>query len=178
MADGMALAEEAVAVGTGGAGPGLAALRETLSTLARVRRDLAARRAEARMLQVRVDSLPEAQALQEAHRALRDAEVAEGALLRAARDCAMAAFRATGDKQPVPGVQIKVFQKTTYPDMGRLLDWCLMNAPTYVGVDTQGFGKVAEEMRERGAPVEIGLEPRATVATNLEHYLEDADGQA
>lgn len=90
----------------------------------------------------------------------------EGAL----REAALTAYRLTGDKNPAPGVSIKLFTKLDYI-ASAALQWCKVHASALVKevLDTKSFEKIAESLP--GAPVEVSEEPRVYVAADLSKVL-------
>lgn len=82
------------------------------------------------------------------------------------REAALAAYRITGDKNPVPGVSIVLFDKLDYiQDMGlqRLKQHAAMLVEE--ALDVKGIEKVPV------APVEVSKEPRVFIADDLNLVL-------
>ena len=80
------------------------------------------------------------------------------------RTQAVAVFRATNSKEPVPGITIKIFTVLKY-DKAVAEEWARVNAPAVFKFDAKTFEKVAPAM---GGPVEAIQEPRAQIASKLE----------
>ena len=80
------------------------------------------------------------------------------------RTQAVAVFRATSSKEPVPGVVIKIFPTLQY-NKAKAEEWARVHAPAVFKFDSKSFEKVAVEL---GAPVKVVQEPRAQIASKLE----------
>ena len=80
------------------------------------------------------------------------------------RTQAVAVFRATNSKEPVPGITIKIFTVLKY-DKAVAEEWARINAPAVFKFDAKTFEKVAPAMN---GPVEAIQEPRAQIASKLE----------
>ena len=80
------------------------------------------------------------------------------------RTQAVAVFRATNSKEPVPGIVIKIFTVLKY-DKAVAEEWARVHAPAVFKFDAKAFEKVAVAL---SAPVEVIQEPRAQIATKLE----------
>jgi hypothetical protein len=80
------------------------------------------------------------------------------------RTQAVAVFRATNSKEPVPGIIIKLFTVLKY-DKAVAEEWARVHAPAVFKFDAKAFEKVAVTL---GAPVEAVEEPRAQIASKLE----------
>jgi hypothetical protein len=77
---------------------------------------------------------------------------------------AVAVFRATSSKEPVPGIVIKLFTVLKY-DKAVAEEWARINAPAVFKFDAKTVEKVAPAMN---GPVEAIQEPRAQIASKLE----------
>jgi hypothetical protein len=80
------------------------------------------------------------------------------------RTQAVAVFRSTNSKEPVPGITIKIFTVLKY-DKAVAEEWARVHAPAVFKFDAKAFEKVAVTL---GAPVEAVEEPRAQIASKLE----------
>jgi hypothetical protein len=94
----------------------------------------------------------------------RDAIESEiGALENSLREATIAHYAETKDKNPLPGLTIKIFKKLVY-DVKVAEEWARVKAPAVFKFNTSAFEKVAVEL---GAPVTEEEEPRAQIATKL-----------
>jgi hypothetical protein len=93
-----------------------------------------------------------------------DAVVSEiDVLEKSIREAALANYATTKDKNPVPGLTIKIFKKLVY-DVKEAEEWARIKAPAVFKFNISAFEKVATEL---GAPVKEEEEPRAQIATTL-----------
>ena len=86
----------------------------------------------------------------------------------AVREAALAEFRQTGDKAPAKGVSIRLFKTYKY-DATEAINWCALNAPTFLAIDAKRFERAAEQLD--GAPVTIEYDPQPAIAGDLSEYL-------
>jgi len=146
----------------------MSVLREHLTAVAALRRALADAKAEEAARQAALQESPAYQAYATAQEARRDVERAVGDAERALREAALTAFRETGDTKPAMGVSVRMFRVYRYdPEEAR--DWCMVNAPAFLTVDSKRFERAVEQMP--GAPVVIELDPRPAIASDLTGYL-------
>ena len=98
---------------------------------------------------------------------------------QAARKAAVEAFQAAGakDKKVAPGASIREGRDYRY-EIENVLAWAKEHAPLLVveRVDDKAFEREAEFYRKKGAPVEIGVEYTAALASDLSAYLEGWEG--
>ena len=90
------------------------------------------------------------------------------------RDLTIAAYQATGDKNPTPYTSVRLYKRLVY-HREEVLVWCKVNAPTFVveSLDTKRFERAADSLD--GAPVTVEMDPRATIATDLSGMEGPAD---
>jgi hypothetical protein len=90
------------------------------------------------------------------------------------RDAALAAYQETGERRPVPGVEVKVYQKLSY-DESDALGWAKLHGIA-VTLDKRAFEKIAKAQQIPGI-VEYSEEPKATIAQDLSRVvLEEMKG--
>ena len=80
------------------------------------------------------------------------------------RELTLEVYRETGEKKPVEGVNVKIFQKLLY-NQEEAKDWCLEHRVA-LKLDAPVFEKLAQA--EKLPFVTITEEPRAQIATNLD----------
>lgn len=79
-----------------------------------------------------------------------------------------------GNKHPLMGIDLAEYQTVTY-DRAEAIKWCVGNAVRYLALDTKLFEKAAPVLVDLGAPVKIGVEVRARIASDLSAYLPSDD---
>jgi len=98
---------------------------------------------------------------------------------QAARKAVVEAFLAAGakDKKVASGASIREGRIYRY-EIENVLAWAKEHAPLLVveRVDDKAFEREAEFYRKKGAPVEIGVEYTAALASDLSAYLEGWEG--
>jgi hypothetical protein len=143
-------------------------LKDHVCSLALLRRSLDdAKTAEAEQ-DLLLRETAEYQALTTAKQARQDIERAVSLAASTVRESALAEFRQTGDKSPAKGVSIRLFRVYKY-DPTEAINWCMLNAPTFLAVDAKRFEKAAEQLP--GAPVTIEYDPQPAIASDLSEYL-------
>lgn len=85
---------------------------------------------------------------------------------------ALAAFQETGNKQPWPGVQIKMYSKIEFSEE-EARAWCFDYAGSLLKLDTRAFQRAAPALPD--APITITKEPRATIASDLSMYQKEKE---
>ena len=147
-------------------------LKEALTNLAEVRRDLdAAAQAVARAKQA-LEETAEAKALAELKKQQAALSGEYMATDDQARALVLAEFQATANKAPAKGADISIYHEAEY-DPARLLAWCQERRPTYVllSLDVKRIDKNADDLMRDGAPLQIVERPRVRIATDLSEYL-------
>jgi hypothetical protein len=79
-------------------------------------------------------------------------------------------FQLTGDKNVLPGVQIKEFEVVRITDERAAIKWAAENIPAAVQLKRSDFDKVVKVMGDTPFAV-VETEPRAQIATNLKEIL-------
>jgi hypothetical protein len=74
-------------------------------------------------------------------------------------------FMANGDKNPLPGISIKIFKQYVY-DVQEARSWAMLGAPSLLVLDTKLFEKLAPDMP--GAPIAVLDNPKVMLAKDLE----------
>jgi hypothetical protein len=146
------------------------ALRSGLSLLARLREQEAQCKADVIAAQATLEATAAYQALEAARERERQVQHVILTHTRALRDGIKTVFEMTGDKAPLPGVQIKLYKRYVY-DHDTTRDWLMFNAPAYLTIDAKRFEKAAETLD--GAPVTIENDPRPAIASDLSEYLSE-----
>ena len=83
------------------------------------------------------------------------------------RDAALESYQADGNKHPHPAITVKVFTYLLY-DEGVALDYCIQHLQSTLKMDKTKFEKVAKVVKPDF--VEIGQEPKPTIARDLSEY--------
>lgn len=152
-------------------------LREALTKLAELRRDEEAARTAVDAAFEIVKSTPEYQAYEALAAKKAELSASRADAEQRVRDLTLAAFRATGDKAPMPGAAVKLFRQVRY-DSERVRDWCWTQAPTLLVLDAHAFDEIGVVLIARGAPAEIAYDPRAQIGRDLSAYLTAAEEPA
>ncbi len=147
-------------------------LQEALRELATARQNSALARRMVAEAEDALHATPEWLAYERARMGASIAGTAEIDAYERARDIALDSFRATGDKNPVAGVGIKLYKRVRY-EAAEALAWCKTHAPVFVMevLDAKAFEKAVGQMTMADAPWTIEYEPRATIASDLSDYL-------
>jgi hypothetical protein len=136
--------------------------------LAQLRRQLDDAKTAETEHDLRLRETTEYQALATAKQARLDIDRAVTLAASAVREAALAEFRQTGDKAPAKGVSIRLFKTYKY-DATEAINWCALNAPTFLAIDAKRFERAAEQLD--GAPVTIEYDPQPAIAGDLSEYL-------
>ena len=146
--------------------PMLAALRERLQKLADLRRQHTETKASLAALRETFEADHQASITLEER--LRDQVAAEDA---AVREIAASHYRATKEKQPVPGVAIQIKTTLNYDDV-KALDWARENGAALL-LDRKGFEAIAKAMP---LPFVTKAEtPAVSIARDLDAVLGGAE---
>jgi len=143
-------------------------MSEKLRALAQAREAASEARAQAGLLEYRLQSTPAYAAILEAKKQSALAVLRVADLEKEVRTEALRAFADTGNKNPWGGVQIKVYTKVDF-DEEIATHWCRENAQSLLRLDTRAYKKVAPNLS--GAPVTVTKEPRAVITMDLSSYL-------
>lgn len=83
------------------------------------------------------------------------------------------AYQETGEKKPVPGVGIRVYQKVQY-DKENAFEWCRDNFVDALKLDTRKLEKYLKAIKEIAPPewCEYYEEPKPTISSDLSVYEE------
>jgi hypothetical protein len=84
------------------------------------------------------------------------------------RDEAIKTYNETGDKQPMPGVTVKMFTKIDY-DRGKAFDWAKEHKIALM-LDTKAFDSLCKTA-SKPEFVEVKEEPKAMIATDLSKVI-------
>jgi hypothetical protein len=88
------------------------------------------------------------------------------------KDQAVETFTQTGNKAPTDGVKIKMYTTVRINDEGRAREWCLHNFTPALKLDVKTIEKAVKDKTVPEDLAETADEPRATIATDLDKYLE------
>lgn len=152
-------------------------LQDTLRELAEARKQYGIARAQAEGKRRCLEALAEFQEVLAANEQMMDASVVVGAAEAKVRELALAEHAVTGNYKPADGIQIKEFAKVLYKPEDAW-EWCIEHAIKYLLLDTKAFEKAASVLRDLGAPVELGKEARAQIATDLSGWLLSGEDKA
>lgn len=82
-----------------------------------------------------------------------------------ARDAAVLVYQESGERKPLPGAEVKMYSTVKITDERAALKWAAENAPATLKLDTTKFNAA---VRLLDLPfIELGEEPRGTIASNL-----------
>ena len=137
-------------------------LREQVALVAKARRFLAAQQELMRAARQAWDDEYKVEIENTTH-LLKECATAEVTL----RDMTLAAYHKTGDKHPVPGVDVRLIQQMNY-DTAEALTWA-MDKRLALKLDVNAFEKVAKVIRLDF--VTIIEMPQATIASDLDAVL-------
>jgi hypothetical protein len=112
-----------------------------------------------------LDATPEKAAVTLASEALRQQSLKVDQVENDLRTLALVKYKDTGNKNPVPGISIKIY-KTYVFDAQKARDWAALAAPAMLVLDTKLFEKLAPDMP--GAPIAVLDNPKAMLAKDLE----------
>lgn len=136
--------------------------------LARAREDVIILQSRIDRMEAALAATPEAQLLAETREEManRKADCREHEV--AARDIGLKLYEASGDRKPHAALTIKMFKVLDY-DAENALAYCREHLPQALKLDRREFEKVAKTVN---IPiVTMGLEPRMTIARNLDKWL-------
>jgi hypothetical protein len=143
-------------------------LEHCIRDLARLRVEMDAAKQGVKDAEAALQATPEHRALEECQARAKALDEALYATTRAVREYTLEAFRATGDKNPHKAVSIRLYKQVKY-EREAMQEWLYIHAPAYLVPDDGAIKKVADTLH--GAPLEITLDPRPTIAGDLSKYL-------
>ncbi len=144
-------------------------IRDGLRMLAELRNQEQELRQELQQARFDLEQSPLGQRVAGLERQLADCGEAMASTRRGVNEQTVAWYEATGDKRPVPGASIRLLRRLRY-DVAKATDWCMMNAPTLLRLDTKRFEATAEELGYTDLVVE--RVPQGTIAGDLSEYRE------
>ena len=144
-------------------------MTDTLRQLAAARVELEAAKEQLAERQATLEQVAIYHAVVFAKDWIRDSQEQIAMLTDQVRAEAMAAYQETGNKQPWPGVQVKMYTEIKF-DEAEAWHWCRVHADYLLMLDVRGFKEHGASMK--GAPVTITTVPKATITKDLSRYLE------
>ena len=145
------------------------ALERALAELAQVRRDAEAAKARQDAAQAELEATPFFEAVQLEREYAKQLQGVERATYDLVCNLAVAAYRETGNKKPVPSVTIRVSAKPRY-SVAEMTEWAREHAPTLLALDTKLADKIGPSMP--GAPITMEETVSAAVGKDLSGYLD------
>ena len=91
------------------------------------------------------------------------------------RKYALDIYEATGHKSPHPAVKIKMYTMLEY-NLAEALDYAREHLPKAVKLDKRAFERAAKAIEPDF--VTVSQEPRASIARNLDKFIEKTDNEA